>query len=162
MIVRVPLRAYCYFDYKSLLIANDVPILLGLHSQTDLLKITDKNPNKPIITFKAIGVSILLVFKLGHLFYNGLHPNEYLFSIHKIVQVNHNMGHAPADSMYSALRRAYLIETGSSDLAKLKQFNERCKGCQLYSQKPNRCHALLSDQCVFSYNIAVDVIFIAS
>lgn len=63
--------------------------------------------------------------------------------------------------MYSSLRRAYPIETGSTDLEKLQDITQRGKGCQLYTKKHNRYRAVLTDQCVFNYDVAVDVMFIA-
>ena len=60
----------------------------------------------------------------------------------------------------SALRRAYPIETGTSDQRKLTEIGEQCKGCQLFSKQLNRYRAVLPDQCVFNYNVAVAVTII--
>lgn len=62
--------------------------------------------------------------------------------------------------MYSALRRAYPIETGSSDLDKLVEVTKQCKGCQLFTKQPNRYRAVLPEQCVFNFDVAIDVMFI--
>ena len=129
-------------------------------TQTNLRTVTDKDPKNPNATFKALGITIPLTRKLGNLFYEGSSENEYLFSVSELAQVHRNLGHAPAGSVYSALRRAYPIETGASDLRKLTEIGEQCKGCQLFSKQPNRYHAVLPGQCVFNYDVAVDVMFI--
>lgn len=75
--------------------------------------------------------------------------------------MHHNLGHAPAGSVYSALRRTYPIEADGSDLEKLQKITKQCKGCQLFSKQPNRYRAVLPDQCVFKYDVVIDVMFIA-
>ena len=42
--VRMPLPANTYFDFTSLLISNDVPMLLGLSTQANLKAVTEKDP----------------------------------------------------------------------------------------------------------------------
>lgn len=85
---------------------------------------------------------------------------EYLFSISELAQVCQSLGHAPAESLYSALRRAYTIKIGSSDIDKLIEVTEQCKGCQLFTEQLNRYHAVLPEQCVFNFNVAINVMFI--
>ena len=135
-------------------------MLLGLATQTNLRTVTDKEPKNPTATFKALGITIPMTRKLGHIFYEGSSENEYLFSVSKLAQVHRSLGHEPSGSVYIALRRAYPIETGASDLRKLTEIGEQCKGCQLFSKQPNRYRAVLPDQCVFNYDVAVDVMFI--
>lgn len=161
VVIRMPLPAESFFEFKSLLISNDVPMLLGLSTQRKLRAITDKDPENSSVFFKAIGVRLPLVLKFGHLYYEGP-PGDYLFSTAELAQVHRNLGHATAGSVYSALRRAYPIETGASDLDKLKMITKQCKGCQMFSKQPNRYRAPLPDQCVFNYDVAVDVFFILS
>ena len=48
----------------------------------------------------------------------------------------------------------------ATDLEKLKQVVAQCKGCQMHSRQPNRYRAVLPEQCVFNYDVAVDVMFI--
>lgn len=84
---------------------------LRLHTQTKLRVITDKSRDHPTVTFKATGIFLPLVFKLGHLYYERPPPHEYLFSTSELVQVHRNLGHAHAGSVYSTPRRAYPIET---------------------------------------------------
>lgn len=62
--------------------------------------------------------------------------------------------------MYSSLRRAYPIETGVIHLQKLQEITKSCKGCQLFSKQPNRYRTILPEQCVFSFDVAIDVMFI--
>lgn len=161
VIIRIPLPAHSYFDYKSLLIHNDVPMLLGLKTQTKLRAVSRKHPSNPSITFESIGITLPLTLKFGHLYYEGPRMNDYLFSMIELAQVHRNLGHAPAGSVYSALRRAYPIETDATDLAKLQEITKQCKGCQLFSKQPNRYRAVLPDQCVFNYDVAIDVMFIS-
>lgn len=96
----------------------------------------------------------------NHLYYEGPPAGEFLFSSSELAQIHRNLGHAPAGAVYSALRRTYSIETDTSDLTKLQQINEQCKGCQLYSKQPNRYRAVLPYQCVFNFDVALDVMFI--
>ena len=88
--------------------------------------------------------------------YEGPTADECLFSVSKLAQIHRNLGHAPAGSVYSALRRSQLIETGCSDLEKLINIGKQCKGCQLFAKQPNRYRAVLPDQCVFNYDVALD------
>lgn len=78
----------------------------------------------------------------------------------ELAQIHRNLGHAPAGSVYSALRRAYQIETNASDLEKLKFINQKCKAGYLYTPKPNRYREVLSDHCVLSFDIVAYVMFI--
>ena len=157
--IRMPLPAFSYFDFKSLLIQNDVPMLLGLCTQTKVHATTTKDPSKPRVNFKTIGVTVPLKFKLGHLYYEPPGTNEYLFSMIELAQIHRNLGHAPPGSVYSTLRRAYPIEAEASDLEKLQAVTKQCNGCQLFSLQPNRYRAVLPDQCVFNYDVALDVMF---
>ena len=76
-----------------------------------LRAVTNKNPELPTVTFKAIGlVTLPPVFKLGHLYYERPPHHEYLFSTNELAQVHRNLGHAPAGSVYNA-SRAYPIDT---------------------------------------------------
>lgn len=160
IVVRVPLPGATYFDFWSLLISNDIPMLLGLSTQTKLRMITDKDPDKPNATFRSVGVTVNLVRKFGHLYYEGSPPFEYLFSSTELAQIHRNLGHAPPGSVYSALRHAYPVETGATDLKKLENITKSCKGCQLYSKQPNRYRAVLPEQCIFNFDVAIDVMFI--
>lgn len=103
IIVRVPPPGATYFDFWSLLISNDIEMLLGLSTQTKLRMITDKDPDKPNATFRFVGVTVTLVRKFGHLYYEGSLPFEYLFSSTELAQIHRNLGHAPLGSVYSAL-----------------------------------------------------------
>ena len=156
----MPLSDINYFDYRSLLIHNDVPMLIGLRTQTKLRALTDKDPQNLSITLRTLDITLPLVVKDQHLYYEGPPKGDYLFSSAELAQVHRNLGHVPAGAVYSALRRAYPIETDATDLEKLKQVVAQCKGCQMYSRQPNRYRAVLPDQCVFNYDVAVDVMFI--
>lgn len=161
IIIRVPLPAHCYFDYKSLLISNDVPMLLGVATQTKLKAVTIKDCKHPTVNFRTIGVTLPLKLKFKHLYYEAPDTDDYLFAMSELAQIHRNLGHAPAGSVYSALRRAYPIETGASDLEKLQAVAAQCKDCQLFSRQPNRYRAVLPEQFVFNYDVALDVMFIA-
>lgn len=79
VVIRIPLPAHIFFHFTSLLIANDVTMLVGLSTQKKLRVITVKNPLKTSVYFKDIGITIPFVFKFGHLYCEG--PiTEYLFS----------------------------------------------------------------------------------
>jgi len=120
-----------------------------------------EDADKPSVAFKAIGFPLPLVFKFGHLYYEGSPPNEFLFSTCELAQIHRNLGHAPAGTVYSALRLVYPIEAGASDLEKLQNITAQCKGCQLCAQQPNRYRAVLPDHCVFNYDVTIDVMFIS-
>lgn len=75
-------------------------------------------------------------------------------------QIHQNLGHAPAGAVFSALKRAYPIQTEASDLTKLQDITNFCKSCQLYAKQPSRYRAVLLDQCDFSFDVAIDVMYI--
>lgn len=52
-----------------------------------------------------------------------------------LAQVHCSLGHALADSVYSALRREYSIETYCFDLRKLGKVMKQCEICQLYAEQ---------------------------
>lgn len=70
--------------------------------------------------------------------------DEYLSSIAERSQVHRNLGHAPVGSDYSALRRAYPIETVAVDLEKQMESTKQCKGCQLFTKQKNRFRTVIS------------------
>lgn len=78
----------------------------------------------------------------------------------ELAKVHQNLGHASAGSVYSALRRACPIKTGASDLDKLCVVTEQCKDCQLFSKQPNRYRPVLPEQCVFNFDVAIDIMLI--
>lgn len=167
VVIRMPLPGETFVDYRSLLISNDVSMLLGLQTQMRLGMVTHKDVAHPYAEMKAVGITIPLTLKYGHLYYEAVNEQthymenaEYLFSMAELAQVHRNLGHAPAGSVYSALRRAYPIETGASDLDKLVEVTKQCKGCQLFTKQPNRYRAVLPEQCVFNFDVAIDVMFI--
>jgi hypothetical protein len=160
ILMRFPLPGECFFNNYALLINNDVPMLIGLSTQIKLRAITDKDPKLPTANLRSIGVTIPLTFKFGHLYYEDATINECLFSSSEFAKIHGNLGHAPPGAVYSALRRAYPVESGASDLEKLQEISKSCKGCQLYSKQPNRYRAVLPDQCVFNFDVALDVMFI--
>lgn len=160
--IRVPLPGHTFFDYQSLLIHNDVPMLFGLATQTRLHTVTDKHPLHPVAHLNTLNITISLTLKFKHLYYIP-HPSlDFLFSSSELAQIHRNLGHAPPGSIYSALRRAYPIETGASDLVKLQEISKSCKACQLNSITPNRYRVVLPEQCVFNFDVALDVMFIRS
>lgn len=158
--IRVPLSDINYFDYRSLLIHNDFPMLIGLRTQTRLRALTGKDPYNLSITLRSLNITLFLVIKDQHLCYEGPPKGDYLFNSAKLAQVHRNLGHAPAGAVDSALRPAYPIETDATDLDKLKQVAAQCKGCQMYSRQPNRYRAVFPAQCVLNYDVAVDVMYI--
>lgn len=116
---------------------------------------------------KAVVTSVPLALKFGHLYYGtqqnrGPHPNttSYLFSVAELAKGHRNLGHAPAGSVYSALCRAYPIETGASNLKKLVQITKKCKRCQLFTKQLNRYRTMLPEQCLFNFDVDIDVMFI--
>lgn len=167
VLIRMPLPGACFVDYRSVLITNDIPMLLGLQTQMRLGMVTYKDTNEPYAKLTKVGVNISLTLKFGHIYYEAktdhslyIDGTEFLFSMSELAQVHRNLGHAPAGSVYSALRRAYPIEAGASDLDKLAEVTKQCKGCQLFSKQPNRYRAVLPEQCVFNFDVAINVMFI--
>lgn len=140
----MPLPGETFVDNRSLLICNDVPMLLGIQTQMRLGMVTHKEVNNPYAEIKSVGTKISLTLKFGHLYYEAFMANtDYVFSIAELAQVHRNPGHAPSGSVYSSLRRAYPIETGSSDLDKLIEVTKQCKGCHLFTKQPNRYRTVL-------------------
>lgn len=153
----MPLPDMTYFAYKSPRNGNDVPLSLGLRTQLNLKNVTRKDPDNLCITFIALQISLLLTFKDSHLYYTGPSPAETLSGRSELVQVHRNLGHAPAGSVYSALRRAYPIETNYSDLEELEDITEQYKQCHLWAKQPNQYRALLPDNCLSDFVVAVNV-----
>lgn len=60
--------------------------------------------------------------------------HEYLFSMMRLRQIHCILRHAPVESFYSTLRRAYPLETGAPNLAKLVEVTNQCKGFQLLTK----------------------------
>lgn len=71
-----------------------------------------------------------------------------------------NLGHACSGTVFSTLKRAYPMETETSDLLKWQDMTQSCKGCQLYSKRPNKYWTVLPDQCVFNFDVVIDVMCI--
>lgn len=119
--IRVPLPDATFFDYRSLIILNDVPMLLGLQTQTRLRTITDKYTSNLRINLRSLNIKLPVVIKDNHLYYEGPSRGEILFSSAELAQIHRKLGHAPVGASYSALRRAYPIETDATDLKSLKK-----------------------------------------
>lgn len=158
--VRFPLPDYTCFEYKSFLISNNIPMLLGLNLQRKLYAVTDKDENLPTITFRKVGIKLSLIYKDCHIYYEGSSTGSFLFATVELAWIHRNLGHASAGAVYSALKLAYPIETDATDLIKLHKFTKSCKVCWLYAKQPNRCWAVLPDQCVFNFNVAINVMYI--
>lgn len=93
--------------------------------------------------------------------YNDLeNTTEFLFSSVELDRIYRNLGHAPAISTYSTLRHASQVESGARDLRKLQELLKSCKACQLHSKQPNQYRTILPDQCVFNFEVAIDITII--
>lgn len=158
--IRFPLPDFTYFSYRSLLLDNNIPMLLGFNLQRKLHCVTNKHENAPIVLFQNVGVTLSLSYLDGHLYYTGPQYGSFLFSTMELAQINRNLGYAPAEAVFSVLKLAYSIETEVSDLHKLQDITQSCKGCLLYSKQPNRCRAVLPDRCIFNFDVAIDVMYI--
>lgn len=101
-----------------------------------------------------------LVCKDNHLYYECPENREYLFSSTELSQIHSHLDHAPPGSIYSALLRAYHIETYEADLTKLQEISAQCKGCQLYAKKLNQYRAVLLGQCIINYYVVICVMCI--
>lgn len=157
--IRVPLPGDTFLDYESILIEDNVPMLLGLDTQTRLQAVTSKSEDQNRILFRKIGVTLKLTLKFKHLYYEFPTDTEILFSFIELAQMHKNFGHAPPGSVYSVLKRGYPIETSASDLTKLLEITAQCKGCQFKARGPNRTRVLLPEHCVFNFDVALDVMF---
>lgn len=60
VLIIVPLSNGTYFNYRSLLISNDVPMLIGFQTQTRLRALTDKDLNNLSITLRANNINLPL------------------------------------------------------------------------------------------------------
>ena len=150
VIIRVPITDECYFDYSSLLVENNIPMLIGLSTQQRLQAVTTKSAEENKMQLRAIGVTLQLTFKKNHLYFEFGNTPLYLFSFAELAQVHKNLGHAPSGPVYSALKRAYPIETKPEDLKKLEEITAQCKGCQYKAKEPSRIRAVLPQHCVFN------------
>lgn len=56
-------------------------MLLGLRTQLMLRAVTRKYADKPSVTFDAIGVTLQLTLRFGHLYYKIHERNDYFFSM---------------------------------------------------------------------------------
>lgn len=65
---------------------NDVTVLLGLHGPIKLREITEENPDNPTLTYKALGATLSLVFKLAPLYYESPLPCFRHMSFHKFIK----------------------------------------------------------------------------
>lgn len=120
ILIRFPLPANSYFDFQSLLVYNNIPMLLGFQTQINLHTITDKQPVNPTIKFNKIGIELPLTKFDCHIYCIGPSCGEIIFSMRELAQIHRNLGHAPVGSVYSSLRRAYPIETDVTDVDKLQ------------------------------------------
>lgn len=159
--IRIPVPGLIYFDYESLLIKNNVPMLLWLALQIRLRNITDKKSINPTANLRSHDTKIRLVFEYNQFYYEPDNTAKFRLSFTELAQIRRNVGHAPLESIYTTLRRAYPVETGANDLQqKLQKITKSYKVCKLHSKKPNRYHAILSGHGVFNFDDAINVIFI--
>lgn len=122
----MPLPGETFAGYRSLLIPDDLPTLLGLQTQMRLAMVTYRDVASPYAEMKVISIKIPLTLKFFHLFHKAdneegpyMDNAEDLFSIAELAQVHRNHEHAPPGPVYRALRSAYTIEAGASDLETL-------------------------------------------
>lgn len=108
----------------------------------------------------SLNNSIPLVFKFNHLYYESSNANEFLFSFAELAKTHKNFGHAPAWSAYGELHRAYPLETEATYLQKLQGIAKSCKKFQLFFKKLDRYRSILPEQCLFNFDVAIDVMFI--
>lgn len=83
-----------------------------------------------------------------------------MFRTIELAQIHRIIGHVSAGAIFNALKRACPIVTEASDLSKLQDITKSCKGCQLYVEQPNRYQVVLPNQCVFNFDVAIDVMYI--
>lgn len=111
----VPLPGYSFFDYESILIVNDVQMIFGLSTQIRLWIVTEKNSESPKVHLRALNVTIPLIMKFNHIYYEGPSSNDFLFSSAELAKIHRNIVHAPPGSVFHALR-SYPVEIGSRNL----------------------------------------------
>lgn len=107
--IRVPIPGQLHFDYESIMILNDIPILFGLATQIRLQNVTYKNHTSPRDHSRFRNVTLPLVHKFEHTYYSGDLDTDFLFYSAKLAQIHGNIGHAPPGYVYSALRSTYTI-----------------------------------------------------
>lgn len=97
--IRVPLPAHQYYAQRSFLIQNEIPMLLEIETQKKLRTFTDRDPDYPTATFKAIASTVLLAKKFVNPYYKGPKTNDHLFSMSELAQVNRNLEHGSTGSI---------------------------------------------------------------
>lgn len=114
----VLLQSKTFADYRWLLIAIDLPKLLGIQIQMRLGMKKHKDMTNPHARMEAAVFNILLILNFGGLYYETeseqtlyMADTEYLFSMDEQAQVDWNIKHASAGSVYSLLRHVYHIKT---------------------------------------------------
>lgn len=121
------------FAHRPLFIANDISMLFGLNEKRKLHTITCKNNHSPYAKLCKLDITLALCYLDGHLYYPRSQTCSFFFVINELAQIQWNVGHAPAGADSCALRRSYPLEAEISNLSKLQETTESCKGYQLYS-----------------------------
>lgn len=119
--VRIPLPGNFHTDYNSFLVQENIPMLFGLNIQTKLHAVTYKSPAENKIVLRALRVTLPLVTKYRHLYYQFPSDVQFIFSFSKRSQGHKNLGHAPPGTVTGALRRAYTTESSPNDHKKLQE-----------------------------------------
>lgn len=88
-----------------------------------------RHRKNPTANLRSLATTIPLVFRYNHLYYEPNTNAEILFSSAELAQIHRNLGYAPPSFVYSALRRAYPVETGASNLQELQELTKLCKAC---------------------------------
>lgn len=126
--------------------------------------VTYNDTKKLYAKLTKVVVTILLTVMFGQLYFQPetAHTSyiDRLFETSELAQAHRDLGHASAESVYSALRRAYSIEAGVSDLENLIETKKQCRGCGIFSKQPYRYRAVYPQQSVFNFDVAIEVMFI--
>lgn len=75
-------------------------------------------------------------------------------------KIHCNLGYRPLRLLYSALCRAYSIESNTSGLNKSQKIISQCKGFQLYAKQTNRYRKMPSDRCIFNVDVTIHIMFV--
>lgn len=91
-------------------------MLFRLPKQTLFCTVNEKTPYTSKAYLLVLRVTISLVSKFKHLYYESPRTHEIPFSSSKLSQIHRNLGHTPPEFVYSASCLMYSIEIGASDL----------------------------------------------
>lgn len=123
-----------FFDYKLLLVSNEISMLIELQMQKYLRFIKDNNPERTPIIMEAIDFKITFSPKIGHFEYEVASSTLYSqspFLSKEFAQTHRSLGHAPPVLVYFSLQLTCPVDAATNNLKKYNGAISRRKRCQL-------------------------------